>query len=314
MRTASLFVLPLALGTAFAASEPATLKLGGVTLSGTLELPSGNGPFPVALIVAGSGPTDRDGNSAQGLKTDAYKLLAQGLAARGIASLRYDKRGVGESVTNQREQDLRFGDFVNDAGAWIKKLQADPRFSKVGVIGHSEGALIGLLAAQKTNAAAFVSIAGPGENAADSIIGQLRANPNNPPALVAEGVRITNELRAGRMVAQVDPLLAALYRPSVQPYVISWFRYDPAQEIARLNVPTLIVQGDRDLQVSVKDARKLGAAQPKAELVIVEGMNHVLKGVGDDAALNRRSYADPTLPLAPGLLDAVSAFLLRTLK
>ena len=301
---------------ALAAGEPISLSTNGAALAGTLELPSGGGPFPVVLLVAGSGPTDRDGNSAllPG-KNDSLRLLAEGLAARGIASVRYDKRGVGASTApNLREADLRFEDYVNDAAAWLDKLNADARFHGVGVVGHSEGSLIALAAAGEARVGAVVSLEGAGQNAADLILTQLKANPNNPPELVAEAQSIIGELRAGRTVAQVSPALNSLFRPSVQPYLISWFRYDPAQQIAALGMPVLIVQGESDLQVSVQDAQFLKAARPAARLLIVPGMNHLLKEVGNDVALNQKSYTDPSLPLAPGVLDAVADFLKANLR
>lgn len=295
--------------------ENVTLTRDDITLHGTLELPGGPGPHPVALIIAGSGPTDRDGNSATlPGKNDSLKLLARSLAAKGIASLRYDKRGVGESRTAQAEQDLTFDTFVNDAAAWLQQLQRDPRFQRVAVIGHSEGALVGLLAAKKIGADAYVSIAAPGTNAAGTILRQLRANPANPSDLIAEAERAVNELRAGRRVPQVNPTLAPLFRPSVQPYLIGWFKYDPAREIATLNTPALILQGDRDLQVGVSDAQRLKAAQPEATLGIIPGMNHVLKSVPDNPQGNLASYSDPTLALAPGLVDRLTEFLTAHLK
>ena len=296
--------------TAHAASQTVTLKTSTGTLYGTLELPDHSPPHHVTLIIPGSGPTDRDGNTAllPG-RNDSLKLLAQALASEGIASLRIDKRMTGQSQTGQPETTLALHDFVNDATAWIKQLQADRRFSSVSVTGHSEGALIGMLAAQQSGAGAFISIAGPGENAADTITRQLRNNPHNPPALLQDADRIIRELRAGRTVEQVSPLLAPLFRASVQPYVISLFRVDPTSELKKLNIPVLIIQGDRDLQVTPADASNLKAAQPQARLVIISGMNHVLKSVGNDLALNQRSYADPTLPLAPNLARTISNFL-----
>lgn len=279
------------------------------TLYGTLEWPEGAARPPVALIIAGSGPTDRDSNSPllPG-KNDSLKLLARALAARGIASVRYDKRGVGESRTAQRESDLTLDTFVNDAERWVTRLREDPRFGPLSIVGHSEGALIGLLAAKVTAPAGFVSVAGPGENLADTLTRQLHANPNNPPALLQEADAAIAALRAGHPVAQVSPVLAPLFRPSVQPFLISAFRYDPARTLAGLRVPTLIVQGDRDLQVTLEDARLLQAAKPDARLLIVPGMNHVLKKVGDDLALNQRAYSDPSLPLAPGLAEGIADF------
>ncbi|WP_019012494.1 alpha/beta hydrolase [Deinococcus aquatilis] len=310
-----LLALTLALtGSTLAASTATELSVGTLTLHGTLETPDFPAPWLTVLIVAGSGPTDRDGNSA-GLPgaNDSLKQLAQGLAKQGIASVRYDKRGIGRSVPavgrTLREEDLVFGDFVNDAAAWIRQMQADPRFAGVSLAGHSEGALIALAVANSTPVDAVVTLAGPGENLANVLQRQIRANLANPPELVAEVNRILAELRAGRRVASVSPVLAALFRPSVQPFLISAFQYDPAQLIKTVKAPVLIVQGKRDLQVLPDDARRLSAAAPQAKLLLIPGMNHVLKQVGNDLALNQRSYGDPTVTFSPALLPAVVSFL-----
>lgn len=314
MRT-TLFALTVALtGSTLAASTPTELSVGTLTLHGTLETPDSPAPWPTVLIVAGSGPTDRDGNSAAlPGANDSLKQLVQGLAKQGIASVRYDKRGIGQSVPTAgqtlREEDLVFGDFVNDAAEWIRQMQADPRFAGLGLVGHSEGALIALAVANSTSVEAVVTLAGPGENLAEVLQRQLRANPANPPELVAEVNRILAELRAGRRVASIPPVLTALFRPSVQPFLISAFQYDPARLIKTVKSPVLIVQGERDLQVLPDDARRLSAAAPQAKLVLIPGMNHLLKQVGDDLALNQRSYSDSTVPFSPALLPAVVSFL-----
>jgi pimeloyl-ACP methyl ester carboxylesterase len=265
--------------------------------------------MPVVLLIAGSGPTDRDGNSAMlPGKNDSLKMLAEGLAAKGIASLRYDKRGIGESRSAMTaEQELRFETYIDDAAAWAKQLKKDPRFSKVVIVGHSEGALIGAVAARKAAAAAYVSIAGVGRPADAVLRAQLMGKL--PPDLRETSDRILGALKDGNTVTEVPASLAALYRPSVQPYLISWFRYDPAEEVKKLTIPVLIVQGTTDMQVSVDDARALAAAKPDPKLEIIEGMNHVLKMVADPTK-QVASYSDPSLPVAPRLVDAIAGFVL----
>ena len=307
-------LLPLAL--AQASSETITLETASGSLHGTLELPADSGPFPVALIHPGSGPTDRDGNSA-GLagSNDSLKRLAEGLRELGVASLRIDKRGVGESAPAlSGEADGRFDHYVDDAVAWLELLADDERFDRLVAIGHSEGALITLLAALRHGADGYISVAGAGENAADILTRQLSAQLPEP--LLAETVSVIETLRAGDTVAELPanvaavPGLAGLFRASVQPYMVSWFAYHPATEIARLAAPTLIVQGSTDLQVGVADAEALAAARPGAQLVIVEGMNHVLKEAPLELAANQATYLDPTLPLAAGLIDPIISFIL----
>ena len=292
--------------------EPVTIAIPVGTLSGTLMLPNGKGPFPVALIVAGSGPVDRNGNEGAALATNAYVKLAQGLAAHGIATLRYDKRGIGESKVQQTEAQVRFDDFVNDALALCAMLEKDPRFSSVSIIGHSEGSLIGMLAAERDpHVSKFVSLEGAGRNLATIINEQVRANPNNPPSIVQEVERANASLLAGKTVDNVDPLLNSLFRPSVQPFLISEYKYDPANEIAKLAIPVLIIHGTTDIQVTAEDAALLAAADPRARLVTIEGMNHILVDAPADRAGNVATYSEPNLPLSAGLVPAIAAFLKR---
>jgi len=231
------------------------------------------------------------------------------LAERGIATLRYDKRGIAESgAAGPHEADLRFDTYVDDASAWISWLRTDPRFSSVSIIGHSEGSTIGIMAAQRSALDAFVSIAGPGRPAVDVLREQLR--PQLPAGLWEQSERILNSLVEGRTVAQVPPELNALYRSSVQPYLISWLGLNPAGEITRFDAPVLIAQGSTDIQVREADAHALHAARADAEISIIEGMNHVLKLVPADIVQQQASYSDPALPVASELIERVSTFLL----
>jgi uncharacterized protein len=284
-------------------------------LHSTLLLPKEMGkPVPVVLILSGSGPTDRNGNSPMlPGKNNSLLMLAEGLASNGIASLRYDKRGVGESAKAMvAEADLRFETYVDDAVAWCEQLRNDKRFSAVIIAGHSEGSLIGMLAAKRCNAAGFISIAGAGRPASDILRTQLAGKL--PPQLATQSDAILKNLEAGKTTENPPAELAALYRSSVQPYLISWFRYDPAKSIAALTVPVLIVQGTTDLQVSVDDAKRLAAANPKAKLLIIEGMNHVLKAVPPDRDKQMASYSNPDLRLAPEFLVGIVDFVRKVGK
>jgi pimeloyl-ACP methyl ester carboxylesterase len=297
-----------------------TVKLETPTgnLFGTLLLPQSKKEMPIVLIIAGSGPTDRDGNSPL-LKgaNNSLKLLAEGLAAIGIASLRYDKRGVGESgkdmvlaaqKTNKmpREEDLTFDAYINDAVMWGQKLRGDKRFSTVTIAGHSEGSLIGMVAAKKMEADAFVSIAGAGRSVGQILLEQLKAQL--PPDLMKTSEDIIRELSNGKTVETVPPALNIVFRPSVQPYMISWLRYDPAKEIAKLTVPVLITQGTTDIQAMEQEVKLLAAAKPSAKVLMIDGMNHVLKAVSSDREKQLASYSDPTLPIMPELVTEISRF------
>ncbi len=298
-------------GRTSARSESVRLATPTGTLHGTLDLPGGHGPFPVALIIAGSGPTDRNGNDPSlGLDTNCYELLAQYLARRGIASLRYDKRGAGQDFILALPEDmLRLRTFVSDAVQWGERLRHDPRFSTLTVIGDSEGSLIGMMAARIIPATGFVSISGAGEPASDLLLNQLKGKLPGP--LYHTTQVIIAQLKAGHLVAHVPPSLNGLFRLSVQPYLMSWFRYNPTREIAKLRIPVLIVQGERDLQVPVADALALHRANPAAHLVLIPHMNHVMKDVGASEQDNIRTYAEPDLPIDNTLARSVVRFILH---
>lgn len=304
------FLLTIALiaSSAVAAEEAVQLKNSTGTIYGTLLMPATPKRVPVVLLIAGSGPTDRNGNSAMlPAPNNSLELLAEALAARNIASLRYDKRGIGESkAAMTAEKDLRFDTYVDDAVAWTNQLNKDPRFTGVVIAGHSEGALIGTIAAQRAPVIGFVSIAGVSE-AADEVLRRQLAG-KLPPDLVDFNEKALTALKSGKPVENVPPAIAVLYRPSVQPYLISWFRYDPAAEIRKLKIPVLVVQGTTDIQVRVDDARALAAAKPGSKLEIIDGMNHVMKMVPADRTKQIASYSDPALPVSQRLVDAIASF------
>lgn len=265
-------------------------------------------PSPVVLIIAGSGPTDKDGNSAIAGKNNSLKMLAEGLAQEGIASVRYDKRGIGDNASLlKKEEDISIDQYVDDAVQIIHVLSANQAFSSVHIIGHSEGSLIGMLAAQKTNVASFVSIAGAGRTADTLLLEQLSGQLT--PALTAETNMILVALKKGEQVQHVSPELQALFRPSVQPYMMSWLKYNPATELQYVKGRVLLIQGTTDIQVNATDAEALKQGDEKAELLYLEGMNHILKNAPEDRTKNLATYADPTLPLHPKLLPAIYKFI-----
>lgn len=288
-----------------------TLGAEPAALHGTMLTPEGEAGA-VALILPGSGPTDRDGNSPLGVSGSTYRLLAEALAADGVATVRIDKRGVGRSMAaSPPESELRFTTYVEDARAWAADTVARTGLPCVWLIGHSEGAQIALAAVEGGNdkVCGVVLLSGAGRSA--GVILREQLNAGLPEPLKTQAFAILSDLEAGRTVADTPPQLAMLFRPSVQPYLISWLPMDPAALAAAYKGPMLIVQGDNDLQVNVTDARALAAAQPRARLTILEGVNHLLKSAPTDRAGNAATYADPTLPLAPGVAEAVAGFILQ---
>lgn len=285
-----------------------SVRSGTVSLHGTLLVPANTRP-PVVLIIAGSGPFDRDGNSpVLPGKNNSLKYLAEALAERGIASLRYDKRGIGQSaVVGRNESDLRFDHFVDDALAWGTKLRADRRFSSLIVIGHSEGSLIGMLAAPKIPADGVVSIAGLGFPAAEGIVRQVRAQlPANEVAQVEAALL---RVARGEAPGEVPPALREmLFRPSVLPYLVSWFRHDPRVVAGAVGAPLLVVQGTHDFQALEVDAHAIVSGNPRATLRLIPGMNHVLKQSPAGRMEQVPVYSDSTIAIDRILVDAIVNF------
>ena len=272
-------------------------------VQGTLLSPKGENQPPLAILIAGSGPTDRDGNQAL-FKNNSLKYLAEGLAQKGIATFRYDKRVIAQiNNATVQEEKMTFEDEVNDALLVVNHFK--DKYKKIILIGHYEGALIGLLVAQKVVVSKFVSISGAGNSSATLIEEQIG---KNAPQLKEESQKIISQLRKGELVENISPYLAPVFRKSVQPYLISWFKYEPAKEIAKLQIPILIVQGTNYLQVEDKEAQLLKEAQPKAQLLLIEGMNHVLKKV-KTLEENQLSYLNPDLPISGELVEGIASFI-----
>jgi pimeloyl-ACP methyl ester carboxylesterase len=271
---------------------------------GTLTTPKRFTNVPLVLIIAGSGPTDRDCNNPM-MKCDAYKKLAYNLAGNKIASLRYDKRGIAASqAAGGNEKDLRFDDYVDDAKGWLQLIKQEKRFSKVIVLGHSEGSLIGMIASL-SDADKFISIAGAGQSADKIIKEQLSSQPKEVQEL---SYPIIDSLVKGKKVDNVNSMLASLFRTSVQPYMISWFKYDPQIEIQKLNIPVLILQGTNDIQVTIDDAKRLSKANPKSQMILIDKMNHIFRIVEGDKQANIATYNDSSLPLSVDFVKDITTF------
>ena len=275
------------------------------SLSGTL-LPAGRNQT-IAIIIAGSGPTDRDGNNYLGVKANSYKLVAEGLAKQGIASLRYDKRAVGKSSSpGIKEADLRFDDYINDVKSWINYLIDSAEYKRLVLIGHSEGALLASIAGQEDRVAGVVLVSGMGRSFDEVIAEQI--SKSAPMAIQQESQAIMDSLKSGSLVSEVPSYFNALYRPSVQPYLISLLKYAPLAQASMLQKPVLILQGDADSQIQVKDAEALARVVKQAQLVIIPKMDHVLKEVAD-LQKPLANYTNAEGPLAPGFLNALTDFI-----
>ena len=289
------------------------IEVKGGKLYGTLSVPAGIKKPPVVLLIAGSGPTDRDGNNPiiPG-KNNSLLQIADSLAKHGIACLRYDKRGIAKSVfKNMIEDSINFSDGVNDAIAFYQYL-SNKKFKRIYIAGHSEGSLVGMSVAKQVQCSGFISLAGAGRRIDIILKEQLNSLPDN---LKEESYTYLDSLAAGKKIINPDKLLYSLFRPSIQPYMISWLQYDPQQIIQSLNCPALIIQGNKDLQVKVLDAENLKKANTKADLLIINNMNHVLKEVISNEPLdNQKTYGNPLLPVMHELISGMVNFIKQKKK
>jgi pimeloyl-ACP methyl ester carboxylesterase len=273
------------------------------------------GIAPVVLMIPGSGPTDRDGNNPAGLTAASFRLLAEALAGQGVSTVRIDKRGMfGSKAAVADANKVTIGDYAADTHSWVKSIRDQTGARCVWVLGHSEGALVALAAAQEpVGICGVILVSGAGRKLSDVIREQLRTNPANAPLLDSAMVALDQLERGAHVdVSAMHPALQKLFAPPVQDFLIDVFRYDPAKLATSLKVPLLIFQGERDLQVSVADAKALAAAQPSAKLVLLPSMNHVLKDVStDDRAANFATYSDSSLPVDADLVAAIADFVRR---
>jgi|SRR5215217_21089 len=281
-------------------------------LKATILAPATGSKAPAIVILPGSGPTNRDGDNPLGVKAATYRLLAEGLAAKGVTTLRMDKRGMFASGAAAADPNaVTVVDLAVDANAWATRLKAETGAKCVWLLGHSEGGLVALIAAQDgKDLCGLILVSTGGRPLGDILREQLRANPANAP-LLDPAMKAISALEAGGKVDTTDmpaPLLP-LFNPAVQGFLIESFRQDPAALARAYEGPMLTLQGATDLQVTVEDANLLKAAQPKAKLVVLEKVNHVLKTAPADRAANFATYSDPSLPLAPGVVDAIADFM-----
>lgn len=287
------------------------LSAGEVQLSGILTLPESPEPAVVVLIIAGSGPTDRDGNSAlTGGRNDSLKQLSGCLIEQGIPTLRYDKRGTGiSSGQPDNMPEVVFEDLVDDACRWIDILREEYHYRKIIVLGHSQGALIAMLAAGISHADAVISVAGAGRPIGDVIRGQLIRNSGMEPSAVAG---IFRDFKAGKEIQHNSPLVRQLFSNEAAAFLLSWMKYDPAQVIAELDLPVLITWGEADIQTSKKDTELLAAQALQGEYLQVPDMNHVMK-IAVDEYNNYLAYIDPRFPLSVEFTGGLINFIRRIL-
>jgi pimeloyl-ACP methyl ester carboxylesterase len=273
---------------------------------GTLVKPAvAKKPLPVVLLIAGTGPMSRDLNLGLGRGSNAYKMLADSFAAAGIASVRFDKRGVGQSEAAVKHDSLlRFEDHITDVLAYLKKIRSDKQFGAVYLAGHSEGALIAMIAANRFPVQGVICMEMISERADIALKKQIDKNAPDHSELDT----ILSKLRAGQKVKVGNKYLVTIFRPSIQPYMISLFSYDPQAEIRNLRMPVLLINGGNDLQVPEENAHLLKTVHPDAAVKIIPAMNYVLKEPGEDRDKNVASYNEPDLPVSSALVQEMIRF------
>ncbi|HBL78903.1 MAG: alpha/beta hydrolase [Aequorivita sp.] len=274
-------------------------------VSGTLIIPSIDEKPLLAIIIGDSGPTDRNGNQ-QMMVNNSLKLLAEGLFDEGIASFRFDKRLVKQmKLRSLDEKNIRFDDFIADAVAILDYFKKDGRFSKIYVIGHGQGSLVGMVAAQN-GADGFISVAGAGQVIDDVIVSQLA---NQSPGLVDNARTSFDDLRANGVAYNYSPGLASIFRKEIQPFIYTWMQYDPKVEITKLEIPVLIVNAGKDIQVQVSEGEILKNAKPDAAYEFIPTMNHIFKEIEGNDLENSKSYNIYNLPVIPRLITVISDFI-----
>ncbi len=289
--------------------ETVVLQVKSGKIYGTLTAPVLYGKIPLVILIPDSGPVNRDGNAKiVNMNTNAYKMLAEQMSTTGIAFFRYDKRGVGESAASYTdEKSTTLDTYIDDAVGFINQLGKDKRFSEIIILGHGEGALVGMVAAQKTKVKKYISLEGAGYSIDKILKVQLAAEKIDTTNM---DKNIFDSIRNGYTVTNLyNPMLKTLFRPSFQPFMRSWIMYDPTVEIKKLKIPVLLLQGERDLSITTYDVKKLKEAVPTAAVMIYKNMNHVLKDASPVIEKNKASYSDPGIPLNEGLVPYIYKFI-----
>ena len=271
---------------------------------GTLSLPENAEAKSLVIFIQGSGPVNRDGNAPM-MKNDGMKKMAHALVEQGIASFRFDKRIFKMDRLRIKEEDLRFEDFVTDVNSIVKHFRNQGQFEKIIIAGHSEGSLIGILAALETNVDAYISLAGAGRPIHEIVVEQIAKQSGE----LSENARVAfEEMSRSGSTTNYSPFLESIFRPSVQPYMHSWMKFDPAAEVAKLEIPVLVINGSFDIQVDVKDAEILDEAALDSKIIILDKMNHIFRKIDGEHLENTKAYNEAHRPLHPELVPAISEF------
>lgn len=269
---------------------------------GSIVEPKSRSNSNLVIFIGGSGPIDRDGNQSF-MKCDMFKKLAYSLSEKGISSFRYDKRVVTQIRKGKLDKKITFDDFVSDAIAIIDFFES--KYNSIVIAGHSQGSLVGLLSI-KEGVSGFISLSGAGRTIDMVIEDQIS---KTAPMLLEDTKKIFKILRSGKITEDFPLPLYSLFNIEIQPFMISWMQYDPKKIITKIPIPSLIINGDNDLQVDEKEAKLLYNSAQNSEILIVKNMNHVLVEIEGDELKNVKSYNNPELKISELLIEKMVEFI-----
>ena len=269
---------------------------------GSIVEPKSRSNSSLVIFIGGSGPIDRDGNQSF-MKCDMFKKLAYSLSKKGISSFRYDKRVVTQIRKGKLDKKITFDDFVSDVIAIIDFFES--KYNSIVIAGHSQGSLVGLLSI-KEGVSGFISLSGAGRTIDMVIEDQIS---KTAPMLLEDTKKIFKILRSGKITEDFPLPLYSLFNIEIQPFMISWMQYDPKKIIAKIPIPSLIINGDNDLQVDEKEAKLLYNSAQNSEILIVKNMNHVLVEIEGDELKNVKSYNNPELKISEIVIEKMVEFI-----
>lgn len=273
-------------------------------IDGTLLIPTDIEKPNLAIIIAGSGPTDRNGNQNL-LKNNSLKKLAEELSKEGIATFRYDKRIVKQIRRNNVDMNIRFDDFITDAISVLEYFKNRDDYNKLYIIGHGQGSLVGMVTA-KQGADGFISLAGAGKPIDDVIIDQVT---NTAPMFTEDTKRAFSKMKEGKTTMDYPQALESIFNLETQPFMMNWMSYIPQEEIRDLEIPVLIINGTKDLQVSEEEANLLHLSNSNSTIKIIEQMNHILVLIQGDTLENSKSYNESQRKISEELIKTIVSFI-----
>ena len=296
----SLFLLSIVFGFGQIKTEDILLKNDSIELPGTLSYNKEG--TPLVIWIHGSGNIDRNGNQLPYVKANYIKQIRDSLNLKHIAFFSFDKRTA--NAKNQKFlKNIIINNFVSDINLIIDHFKKDKRFTKIVTIGHSQGSLLGMLTSKKVDK--YISLAGPAEPVNKTIIKQINKQST---VLAATAKAHFKELKETQNIKEINPMLISIFAQQNQSFMLSWMQYNPSEEIKKVKIPTLIINGTKDLQVNTNTVEKLHKNCSNSKITLISNMNHVLKDIKNDRD-NLKSYSDPNIPLSTVLIEKIVEFI-----